>query len=374
VKTSVRCLVVICVLSLSVAALAQTQPKPRPAPAKASPPPVTTPAADAPAQEEQIPPAAPDAIFPAVVARVNGKAILGRDLEQRIQGQLAPIGNPKWENLREDYRLELTTQALGSLVGTELLYQKAVSSGIKATEAEVQAEFAKIAKSFPSDAELNANLASRGLDRAALNKDLERSLVVEKFVQEYVAKKISVTPADATQYYSQHTDEFRHDDIVRSSHIFIQVAEGATPEQDRIARQRAESILARLRKGEDFAKLAKENSMDGSASQGGDLGYLPKGQLTPQFEAVAFSLPVGTISDVVRTPFGYHVIKVTDRKSAGVSPIEEVRDDLVNFLKQQKTDAELQKIVTDLRSQAKITISIPIGARQSQPTVSSPRP
>ena len=291
-KSSVRYLVVICVLLLSVAALAQTQPKPNPAPAKASPPPVT-PAAGAPAQEEQIPPAAPDAIFPAVVARVNGKAILGRDLEQRIQGQLAPIGNPKWANLRDDYRLELTSQALGSLVATELLYQKAASSGIKATEAEVQAEFAKIAKSFPSDAELNANLASRGLDRAALNKDLERSLVVEKFVQEYVAKKIAVTPADATQYYSQHTDEFRHDDIVRSSHIFIQVAQGATPEQDRIARQRAESILARLKKGEDFAKLAKENSMDGSASQGGDLGYLPKGQLTPQFEAVAFSLPVG---------------------------------------------------------------------------------
>ncbi len=364
-----------CVLVFFLPAGAQTQPKPKAKPpaAKASAPP-PAPAAAQPEQEEPIPPAGPDAMFPAVVARVNGKAILGRDLEQRIQSQLAPIGNPKWDNLREEYRQELVTQSLGSLVATELLYRKAVASGIKATEAEVQAEFAKIAKTFASDAELNANLARRGMDRAALSKDLERSLVVEKYIREFVAKKIVVTPADAGQYYSQHTDEFKHDDIVRSSHIFIQLPEGATPEQDRLARQRADALLARLKKGEDFAKLAKENSMDGSASQGGDIGYVPKGQLTPEYETVAFTMPIGTLSDVIKTPFGYHILKVTDRKKAGISTLEEVRDDLINYLKQQRTDAELDKVVTELRTQAKITVSIPLPGGQPQPTASSPRP
>ncbi len=370
-KSPVRYFAAVFVLCVAYAALAQTQPKPKPAPARAAPP---AEAAAKPAPEEQIPPADPDAMFPAVVARVNGKAILGRDLEQRIQGQLAPIGNPQWDKLRDEYRQELTSQSLGGLVATELLYQKALASGIKAAETEVQAEFAKIAKTFSSDAQMNASLAGRGLDRAALNRDIERSLVVSKFIQEFVAKKIAVTPAEAAQYYGQHTEEFRHEELARSSHIFIQVAAGATSEQDRIARQRAEALLARLRKGEDFAKLAKENSMDGSASQGGDIGYSPKGQLTPEYEAVAFSLPVGGLSDVVKTPFGYHIIKVIDKKKAGVSPLEEVRDDLVKFLGDQKTDGELEKVVNDLRTQAKIDVYIPLGGPQAQPTASSPRP
>lgn len=375
-KFSLRYLVVSFVLCMPFAAWAQTQtaqPKPKPAPAKAAPAPAAAPAAAQPANEE-IPAAAADSIFPAVVARVNGKAISGRELEQRIQVALAPIGNPKWENLREDYRQELIAQALGSLVATELLYQKAVASGIKATEAEVQAEFTKIAKTFPSDAAFNSNLANRGTDRAGLNRDLERSLAVDKYVQEYVTKKITVTPADASQYYSQHTDEFKHDDIVRTSHILIQVPDGATPEQDRLARQRTEALLARLKKGEDFAKLAKENSTDGSASQGGDIGYAAKGQLTPEYEQVAYSIAVGTLSDVVRTPYGYHIIKVVDRKKAGVSPLAEVQDELVNALKQQKTNDELEKTVGELRGQAKIDLMIPIAAGQGQATTSSPRP
>ena len=346
---------------------ARSQGKEKPAAPK--PKPAT--AAPAPAQEEQIPPAAPDALFPAVVARVNGKAIPGRDLEQRIQGQLAPIGNPQWNNLREEYRQELISQSLGSLIATELLYQKTVAGGIKATEAEVQAEFANFSKNFAGDAQLNASLARRGMDRPALMKELERNLVVNKFIQNSVAAKVTSTPAEVSQYYSAHTGEFRHEDLVRTSHIFIMVGEGATPEQDRLARQRAENLLSRAKKGEDFAKLAKENSMDGSASMGGDIGLTPKGQLAPEYEQAAFSLPVGGVSDVVRTQFGYHIIKVTDKKNAGTSTLQEIQEDLAKFLKDQKTDAELEKTVNELRSQAKIDVLIPLTGGA---TASSPRP
>src|SRR5262249_49806171 len=128
--------------------------------------------AAAPTTEEVIPPASPDALFPAVVARVNGRAILGRDLEQRIQTQLAPMGNPKWTNLREEYRQELVEQSLGELVGAELIYQKAVASGVKATDAEVTAEVTRVSKTFSSDGDLNLALASRGLDRAGLDREL----------------------------------------------------------------------------------------------------------------------------------------------------------------------------------------------------------
>jgi parvulin-like peptidyl-prolyl isomerase len=213
------------------------------------------------------------------------------------------------------------------------------------------------------------------MDRASLLKDLERSLVVAKYIQENVTKKIVVTPAEAAQYYAAHTDEFQHGELVRTSHIFIMIPEGATADQDRLARQRAAALVARAKKGEDIAKLAKENSMDGAASQGGDIGFIPRGQLAPEYETAAFALPVGGISDAVRTQFGYYIIKVTDKKKAGLSTLDEVREQLIDFLKQQKTDSELEKTVNELRGQAKINVYIPLGGNTpDDSTASSPRP
>ena len=349
------------------------QPAPKPKPDTVTP--AAKPADALAGQEEQIPPAGPGAIFPAVVARVNGRAILGRDLEQRVRAQLAPIGNPVWKDLREDYRLELTSNALGSALAEELIYQKAIAAGVKVPAADVQAEFAKAAKSFANDAAVNVALAERGLDRASLTKEMERNLVIGKYINDNVTSKITVTPEEAAEYYKSHTDEFRHPDMVRTSHILIIVAGGATAEQDRLARQRAEAILDRARKGEDFAKLAQETSMDSSASQGGDIGYVTPGQVDPAYQAAAFSLAVGSLSDPVRSRVGYHIIKVTDKKKEGIATLDESRVQLTEFLKNQKSDRQLQQLVDQLRKEAKIEVLITVGPLPPvSPTASSPRP
>jgi peptidyl-prolyl cis-trans isomerase C len=343
----------------------QSAPKTPAAPAKASAP-AADPASkaqpkEAPkdAEDEAIPPAGPNALFPAVVARVNGRSILGRDLEQVVRTQLAPIGNPEWKNLREDYRGQITMDGLTSLIGTKLLYLKAVASGFKAADAEVQAEMQKVAKTFKSDAEMNLALANQQMDRASLEKSLVQNLVIAKYVDENVDKKIAVTQDEIAKYYSGHPTEFQHPDIVRSSHILIQPA-GDTPEQDTLAKQRAEAILARVKKGEDFAKLAKENSVDGSASQGGDVGFSSKEGLVPEYAEAAFSLPVGGIK-LVKTSYGYHIIKVTDKKKEGLSTLEESKGQLTAFLKDQKSQAELAKLVNKLRDEAKVEILISAG-------------
>ncbi len=356
-------------------AKSQSSPaKPQTGAAKTSPRPAQKPAAAAP-EEESIPPDMPGALFPSVVARVNGRAILGRDLEQRIQGELTPIGNPEWKNLKEDYQQELVSQSLGALVAAELIYQKAVSQGMKATDAEVQAEFAKAAKSFGSDAEMNIALANRGLDRPTLLRDLGRSLTVARFVEETIGKKITVTPTEISDYYNAHKSSFNHPELIRTSHILILVPDSATPAQEKLALQRAEMILARARKGEDFAKLAKEYSMDGSASQGGDVGLVPKGSLAPEYEQAAFALPVGGISNVVRTRVGYHVIKVTEKRNAGIADLDEVRIQLAEALKSQRVDAEVAKSVETLRGSAKIELFVKLDRPLSFAgvTPSSPR-
>lgn len=339
----------------------QTQsPAPKAAPAASAP----APARDAkpqakPEGDEVIPPAAPNAIFPAVVARVNGKAILGRDLEELIRRNLTSIGNPEWKNLREDYRGQLTLTDLTVLINSKLLYQKAVATGTKVTDAEVEAELQKLAKSYASDAEFNAALASQNIDRATLEKNLYETLTMSRYVDETVNKKVVVTQEELSKYYSGNPAQFHHPDIVRTSHILIRPA-GDTPEQDAIAKDRAEALLARVKKGDDFAKLARENSVDKSATQGGDVGFGTKESMAPEYGEAAFSLPVGSIQ-LVKTQFGYHIIKVTEKKKEGLATLEEVKAELTDFLKNQKAQSELNKLVNELRNSAKIEILIPAG-------------
>jgi peptidyl-prolyl cis-trans isomerase C len=334
---------------------AQAQP-PEQEPGAQQPAQAQKPAAKEASAEERIPPAAANALFPAVVARVNSKAILGRDLEQRIREELLQIGSPAWQNLRDDYRQELVARHLSSLISSELLYQSAVAAGTSVTEAEVQAELDKLTKSLGSDAALNTELANRGMERADLRKELEKTILVNRYIQEGIDKKVTVTPEEVTDYYAKHPDEFKHPDLVRSSHILIPVAQGAPPAQDAEARQRAESVLLRVRKGEDFAKLARENSGDSSASSGGDIGFTEKGQLDPAYDGAAWSLAVGQVSGLIRSSFGYHIIKVTEKKKAGVATLEESRAQLTNFLKEQKRTAELDRLVKELRDKAKISV------------------
>ena len=308
--------------------------------------------------DEEIPPVRPDAIFPAVVARVDGKPILGRDLEVIVRRELAPIGNPEWKNLREDYRGQLTLTALNILINTELIYREALASGVKATDEEVQAELKKVRDSYNSDAEMNAALASQMMDRPMLEASLYQSVTVNKYIQEKIVKNIIVTPEEVNKFYVDNPDQFHHPDLVRSSHILI--LSGETAAQDAAAKQQAESILQRVNKGEDFAKLAKEYSMDSSASRGGDIGFNRREDLSPEFGDAVFSLAVGGVK-LIKSDYGYHIIKVTDKKEEGLSTLEEIREQLSVFLKNQKVQVEQTKLINQLREEADIELLIPAG-------------
>lgn len=316
------------------------------------------PAAAAKSDDEAIPPVEPDAIFPAVVARVNGKPVLGRDLEVIVRRELARIGSPEWKSLREDYRNQLTLSALASLVNTQLLHQKALAAGTAATDAEVQAELQKIAATYKSDAEMNEALARQMMDRESHRKSLDQQLTISKYVAETINKSITVTPEEIAKFYAEHPKEFAHPDLVRSSHIMI--LGGETPELDARSKQRAEALLARVKKGEDFAKLAKEHSMADSASTGGDNGFASKQALETEIGEAAFSMAVGEVR-LVKNRYGYHVLKVTDKKKEGVAPLEEVRDQLTQYLKSSKAQEALAKLVNQLREQAKIEVLISLG-------------
>jgi peptidyl-prolyl cis-trans isomerase C len=130
---------------------------------------------------------------------------------------------------------------------------------------------------------------------------------------------------------------------VRASHILLGVDASASADEKQKAKTKAEDILKKVKAGEDFAKLAKDNSTCPSSAQGGDLGFFGKGQMVPAFEQAAFSLKTGDVSEVVETQFGYHIIKLTEKKEAETVKLDEVKDRISDYLKNQK----MQKAVTD---------------------------
>jgi peptidyl-prolyl cis-trans isomerase C len=146
---------------------------------------------------------------------------------------------------------------------------------------------------------------------------------------------------------------------VRASHILIAFPQGADAAAKLTAKTKAEAVLKDVKAGKDFAALAKENSQDpGSAPNGGDLGFFQQGQMVPAFDQVAFKLAPGEVSELVETNFGYHIIKVAEKKAGGIIPLDDVRPQVQQFLEGQNRQVQTQAFVESLKARGKVEIFI----------------
>jgi peptidyl-prolyl cis-trans isomerase C len=189
----------------------------------------------------------------------------------------------------------------------------------------------------------------------SLKKDVEGQLLRQQLVKKEVLDKLLVSARDVQSFYDKNKDKYVEEEQVRARHILVKAPQDVSATDDAKLKSKADAALKRAKKGEDFAALAKELSDDGSKENGGDLGFFPRGRMVAPFEEVAFALQPGQISDVVRTQFGYHVIKVTERQPAHVKPFDEVRDEVRNALVSQFVDTLLQ----DLRRAANVQVLRP---------------
>lgn len=172
--------------------------------------------------------------------------------------------------------------------------------------------------------------------------------------REEVKTEVEITENDIKNYYQSHISEFRQSEQVRASHILIKVPPEATEEQEERAKAKLEEILNKLKEGGSFEALAHEFSEDeGSAKNGGDLGKFPKGVMDQKFEDAAFSTPVGKFSSVLKTIYGFHIVKVTEKIPAKLVPLEEARKRIVRQLEAEKTQELLQQKMNLIRSEIK---------------------
>lgn len=250
---------------------------------------------------------------------------------------------------RADFVKELEisggSQTLGQLVVNQLIRDAAQKSSLTATTQDVDAALADLKKNNNNmtDAQLNQALASKHITLDYFRKQLEVQ-VLEKKLSE---KDVKITDADIQAYYDKNKAQLGTPEQVTASHILVKTED------------EAKAVEKRLSSGEDFAKVAKEVSIDpGSKDKGGDLGTFGKGQMDPAFEKAAFSLKPGAVSDPVKSSFGWHVIKVTSHQDAKIPALADVKTKIIDALKQEKA-IQPQQLISQLAKNEQVKILDP---------------
>jgi peptidyl-prolyl cis-trans isomerase C len=288
-----------------------------------------------------------------IVAVVNGSGITRADFDgemNRIRQSLIRVGKPPGDSELSRIR----NDALENLIDRELLYQESQKKGIKVDEATVKVQLRKLKERFPNEAEFQNMLSRSKLSEGDIKSDLRRSMAVKKFVDEQFVPKATVSEKEIKAFYDGNPNRFKQPEQVRASHILIKIDPRGNESQKAEARKKIEKVRQKVQKGADFAVLAKEFSQCPSSSKGGDLGYFGRKKMAKPFEQAAFALKPGEVSGIVETKFGYHLIKVTDKKPETTIPYEDIKVKLGQILKGEKVRQEARKYVEKLKEKAKV--------------------
>ena len=177
------------------------------------------------------------------------------------------------------------------------------------------------------------------------------------YVQKNVLSKVKVTDKDVDEYYKNHPKEFEKPETVKARHILIGFKGDMTEDQKKELRKKADDVLKKAKGGEDFAQLASEYSDDpGSKTKGGELGYFPKGNMVPEFENAAFNLKPGEISNVIETPYGYHIIKVEDKKAGEMPAFDSIKEQVRVKATQDAEQKKINEFIEKAKKDTKATI------------------
>lgn len=284
----------------------------------------------------------PEAISKEVVAKVGSQEIKKADFDKMFGPVKASYeqkyGPEIWNKEQEGKKVEVLVKesALDAMIDDTLQLKKAADIGIVVTDEEVNAEIEKFKKYFDTEDKFKEFLSTQKMDLEYFKNQIKVEMTKTK-LKEKLTEKVAVSDQELLDYYNGHQNEFFS---VKASHILLEKED------------EAKKALERAKAGEDFNKLAKELSKDPSAkTNNGDLGYFKRGQMVEAFENTAFSLQPGQISEIVQTQFGYHIIKVEDKK---LDKFEDVKEELKNNIIGQKKETEYNKVMDELKKSTEI--------------------
>jgi peptidyl-prolyl cis-trans isomerase C len=307
-----------------------------------------------PATQKPAEPAKPmPAQLPDVLARVNGEDVSKTDFDLLVRNM--ELGNGPIPAERRD---EVLRGALDRLITYTLLQQEAKSRNLSVTDAEIDSRVQTMRSQFPDENAFKKALDSRNMSLERLRNDTRADLLIGKMMEAEMAAATPATEAEVQAFYEKNPEKFQRGESVRASHILLLADQKADEATKKKARAQIDDVWKRAKAGEDFAALARQHSQDGSAASGGDLDFFTRGRMVPEFEQAAFALKPGEISDVVTTQYGFHVIKVTERKPASAIPLAEVSDRVRQFLTEQKKQERADAFIAGLKQKSRIEVLV----------------
>ncbi len=298
-----------------------------------------------------------------VAAKVNGDEITIDELNAQVD-QLKKQYPQMFEGADGEGRLiDFKQRLLDNLISAKLVQQAAEDKGIKISDSDVQKQIDQLKAGFKDDAQFQEALKSAGMSADGLKKQIREQLLTQKLIESLQSNE-KASEADIAGYYEKNKQQFYQEAAKRASHILFKPEDKKT----------AEKVLAEVNGGGDFAALAKQYSVDtATASKGGDLGW-PSTPYVPEFQAALDKLKKGQTSALVQTPYGWHIIRVTDTRPATQQTLAEVKTQIEQIILQQRKADAYQKFIEGLRKDAKIEILIPelkAGAKASTETSKS---
>jgi peptidyl-prolyl cis-trans isomerase C len=302
------------------------------------------------------------------VVTVNGVNITEGRIQSIMKPQLEQMSKqvpPQW---LEQSKKQLRQQVIEQNVVETLLDEKVKESQVTVSPQDVNDQLQTLASQQNMSMEQFKDfLASYSQNVDEIKERIKKGLEYKQVFEKTWEGKIEFTEEDAKKYYNENLNEFQNQLQVKASHILIKpdTSDPEVPQElaKTKAKEKAENLLQQVKQGADFAEVAKANSSCPSAAQGGDLGYFGKGMMVQPFEQAAFALQVGQLSDTVETNFGYHIIKVTDRKEPSMTTYEQAKDSIIQKLTTAKQDELAQKYIAELKADANIvyhTVQAPV--------------
>ena len=280
----------------------------------------------------------------AAVATVNGEAISLAEFERSLTEETAlangetPLKAEETESLKE--------AVLDNLIRERLMLQRARDLSLFVGEAELAARIEEIRKDYND--QFGKLFGDGGIDLPVWKEALRKRMLIEKLIALDVNAKIQVTDEEAERYFNANRKDYATDRRVRVAQIVV-------PD-----RERAERILKRLKAGEDFGMVAREVSIGPEAVRGGDLGFFERGVMPEAIDRMVFSLPVGKVSRVAQSPYGFHIFKVLGQEAAGGRIFADVREKVIADLRKRKEAEAYRAWIEGLRARAAIRIEQPL--------------
>jgi peptidyl-prolyl cis-trans isomerase C len=292
---------------------------------------------------------APDA----TVVIVNDIPITEADVNlevKRILFQAKAMQQPIDESMMD----AMKEKVIDSLINRELLYQQSKVKGITTDAAEIDNSIQQIEQRLEAGQSIESLLAEMGITLETMRNQVAQANAIQKLLEVAVYPQAMVSEKESRIFFENNPQYFKKPEEVKASHILIQVTPDAGAEEKLAARQKIEEVQKKIRAGDDFADLARQYSEGPSNVSGGDLGYFDRRKMVKPFSDAAFDLKPGEVSDIVETRFGFHLIKVFDKKAKSTYVFEDINDRLSELLQQQKIQKETVRYLDELRKAAEV--------------------